>query len=160
MRRYRGLVLCSSVHAHKVFGLTVLLLLSDSLGATRPATQVTQIQVARRFLIAVLKGEFQTAHGLLAPEVGRALTPTRFRTAALPLYERGRQLGPAIDLYKLGFRLRDGQRPQSFVAFTFKADTLGTRPQVQLDVTFRDSTARQILSFALIPLRKSGPPTK
>lgn len=154
MRRYHGLVSVLSAYAHKAFGLATLLLLSVSLGATRPAPRVTQIQVARRFLIAVLKGEFQTAHGMLAPEVGKALTPARFRTAALPLYERGRQLGPAIDLYKLGFRLRDGQHPQSFVAFTFKADTLTSRPQVQLDVTFRDSTARQILSFGLLPVGK------
>ncbi len=112
----------------------------------------TQIQMARRFLLAVLHGEFQAAQGLLAPEVGQALTPAQFRVAALPLYQRGQHFGPAIDLYKLGFRLRDGQAPQSFVAFMFKADTLATRPEVQLDVTFRDSTARQILSFGLIPL--------
>jgi len=144
----------SSAYIYKVLGLVALLLISNPLGAARPAPQTTQIQVARQFLLAVLRGEFQKAHGMLVPEVGRALTPARFRTAALSLYERGRQLGPAIDLYKLGFRLRDGQRPQSFVAFTFKADTLGPRPQVQLDVVFRDSTARQIISFGLLPVGK------
>jgi hypothetical protein len=135
--------------------LLLLTLLSTPLSAsTPPMLPPTQIQVARQFLLAVLRGEFQAAQGMLAPEVGVALTRDRFRTAALPLYQRGQQVGPAIDLYKLGFRLRDGQVPQAFVAFMFKADTLAARPEVQLDVTFRDSTARQILSFGLIPLGK------
>ena len=125
-------------------------LLSAPLGAAPPAPP-TQIQAARRFLLAVLRGEFAGAHQLLAPEVGSALTPAQFRAVALPLYERGRQFGPNIDLYKLGFRLRDGQPPQSFFAFTFKADTLAARPTVQLDVTFRDSAARQVLGFGLVP---------
>ncbi|MDF7813140.1 hypothetical protein [Hymenobacter sp. YC55] len=129
-----------------------LLLASGPLGAETPAPRITQIQAARQFLLAVLRGEFDAAHRMLAPEVGSALTPARFRAVAQPLYEQGRRFGPAIDLYKLGFRLRDGQAPQSFVAFMFKADTLTARPRVQLDVTFRDSTARQVLSFGLIPL--------
>ena len=134
----------------------MLLLLSVGLSAMRPAPQPTQIQVARRFLLAVLHGEFQAAHGMLAPEVGRAITPAQFQAVALPLYQKGQHFKPTIDLYKLGFRLRDGQTPQSFVAFMFKADTLAARPEVQLDVTFRDSTARQILSFGLIPLGESA----
>ena len=128
------------------------LLLSVSPGAALPVRQPTQVQVARQFLLAVLRGDFRGAQALLAPEVGSALTPARFRAVALPLYRRGQQLGPAIDLYKLGFRLRDGQAPQSFVAFVFRADTLARRPLMQLDVTFRDSTARQVLTFGLIPL--------
>lgn len=129
-----------------------ILLASRPLGAAPSAPRPTQIQAARQFLLAVLRGEFEIAHRMLAPEVGSALTPARFRAVAQPLYEQGRQYGPAIDLYKLGFRLRDGQVPQSFVAFMFKADTLAARPKMQLDVTFRDSTARQVLSFGLIPL--------
>ncbi|WP_375435587.1 hypothetical protein [uncultured Hymenobacter sp.] len=133
-----------------VMGL--LLLISKPIGAEPSAPRLTQIQAARQFLLTLLRGEFQAAHRMLAPEVGSALTPARFRAVAQPLYEQGRRFGPAIDLYKLGFRLRDGQAPQSFVAFMFKADTLTARPKVQLDVTFRDSTTRQILSFGLIPL--------
>lgn len=129
-----------------------LLLPSRPLGAQPPAPRPTQIQAARQFLLTLLRGEFEAAHRMLAPEVGSALTPARFRAVAQPLYEQGRRFGPAIDLYKLGFRLRDGQSPQAFVAFMFKADTLTARPKVQLDVTFRDSTARQVLSFGLIPL--------
>jgi hypothetical protein len=137
-----------------VTSLLVLLLLSVPLGVgvASPASQPSQIQAARQFLLAVLRGEFDVAHRMLAPEVGSALTPARFRAVALPLYEQGRHYGPSIDLYKLGFRLRDGQHPQSFVAFMFKADTLAARPTVQLDVTFRDSTARQVLSFGVIAL--------
>lgn len=139
----------------RVLGAAAALVLAFPLGAAGPqVAPPTQIQAARRFLLSVLRGEFEVARGMLVPEVGKALTPTQFRAAALPLYERGRQFGPAIDLYKLGFRLRDGQSPQSFVAFMFKADTLAARPEVQLDVTFRDSTARQILGFGLIPLGK------
>lgn len=130
----------------------VLLLCSVPLGAASPEAQPSQIQAARQFLLAVLRGEFDVAHRMLAPEVGTALTPARFRAVALPLYEQGRRYGPSIDLYKLGFRLRDGQRPQSFVAFMFKADTLASRPKMQLDVTFRDSTARQVFSFGLLPV--------
>lgn len=132
--------------------MALLLLVGNPLGAEPPAPRITQIQAARQFLLAVLRGEFDTAHRMLAPEVGSALTPVRFRAVAQPLYEQGRRFGPAIDLYKLGFRLRDGQSPQPFVAFMFKADTISLRPKVQLDVTFRDSTARQVLSFGLIPL--------
>lgn len=146
-------VSCGSICACWALGI-VLTLLSGSLGAMPPYSQPSQIQVARRFLLAVLHADFQAAHGMLAPEVGKALTPMQFRAAAMPLYERGKQFGPTIDLYKLGFRLRDEQTPQSFVAFMFKADTLAARPEMQLDVTFRDSTARQILSFRLIPLGK------
>jgi hypothetical protein len=131
-----------------IAGLMALFMLSVPLGVASPAPQPSQIQAARQFLLAVLRGEFDVAHRMLAPEVGSALTPARFRAVALPLYEQGRHYGPSIDLYKLGFRLRDGQHPQSFVAFMFKADTLAARPKV----TFRDSTARQVLSFGLIPL--------
>lgn len=144
-----------------LLGLLLLTLLSAPLGAATSATlPPTQIQVARQFLLAVLRGEFRVAQGMLAPEVSRALTPAQFQAAAMPLYQRGQHLGPAIDLYKLGFRLRDGQAPQAFVAFMFKADTVAARPEVQLDVSFRDSTARQILSFALIPLGKPVPQAK
>jgi hypothetical protein len=145
-----------TARAYKILVLTGLLLLSgfprEAATARLQPGRPTQIQVARRFLLAVLRGEFSVAHGMLAPEVGKTLTAARFRAAALPLYTRGHQFGPVIDLYKLGFRLRDGQVPQSFVAFMFKADTLASRPQVQLDVTFRDSAARQILIFGLIPV--------
>lgn len=141
-----------ALHARWLLVVICLLLASKPLGAEPPAPRLTQIQAARQFLLAVLRGDFAVAHRMLAPEVGSALTPMRFKAVAQPLYEQGRRLGPAIDLYKLGFRLRDGQAPQSFVAFMFKADTLTARPRMQLDVTFRDSTARQVLSFGLIPL--------
>ena len=145
-------VISNQLAASWRLALAALFLLGASDGATSGTSKPSQIQVARRFLLAVLHGEFQAAHGMLAPEVGRAITPAQFQAVAMPLYQKGQHFKPTIDLYKLGFRLRDGQTPQSFVAFMFKADTLAARPEVQLDVTFRDSTARQILSFGLIPL--------
>jgi hypothetical protein len=49
--------------------------------------------------------------------------------------------------------LRIGEKNdvRNFYSFLFKSDTLAPRPQVQLDVTFRDSTSTRILSFGLIP---------
>jgi hypothetical protein len=129
----------------------MVLLWSLPVLATPSVRPPSQIQVARQFLLAVLGGKFPAAYALLAPEVSRAVTPQRFRAAALPLYEQGRRHGATIDLYKLGYRISDDNTMRSFVAFTFRSDTLAKVPQVQMDVTFRDSTARQILSFGLVP---------
>ena len=119
----------------------------------RPAqAPASQIQVARQFLLAVAHGDWAVAYGRLAPEVRQGLSVQQFRTAAEPLYQKAKHYGPTISLYKLGYRLRDTQKPQPFVAFSFKADTLQLYPHFQLDVTFRDSTARQILGFGLVPL--------
>lgn len=112
----------------------------------------SQVQVARQFLLAVGAGDWVTAYGWLAPEVREQLSARQFRKAALPLYQQARQYGPAISLYKLGYRLRETQATQPFVAFSFKADTLQASPHFQLDVSFRDSTARTVLGFALVPL--------
>jgi|GEM_PF-2265977 len=132
------------------FGV-LMSLLSLPVLATPSVQPSSQIQVARRFLLAVLGGEFPAAYALLAPEVSRAITPQRFREAALPLYEQGQRHGSTIDLYKLGYRISDNNTTRSFVAFMFRSDTLAKLPKVQLDVTFRDSTARQVLSFGLVP---------
>lgn len=133
------------------FGLLGLFLLTPLLAqpAQAPATQV---QVARQFLLAVVRGEWAVAYGHLAPEVREAVSAQQFQKAAEPLYKQGKHYGPTISLYKLGYRLRDTQAPQPFVAFSYKADTLQAHPHFQLDVTFRDSTARQVLGFGLVPL--------
>ena len=115
----------------------------------------SQVQVARQFLLAVLAGNYPAAYAFLAPEVSTAIPLARFQAAAEPLHRQGRQHQPTIDLYKLGYRISDNGMTRSFVAFMFRSDTLLPRPQVQLDVTFRDSTARQILSFGLIPAPQS-----
>jgi hypothetical protein len=127
-------------------GLLLLLWLPAS-AARRPS----QIQVARQFLLAVLRADYPAAYQLLAPEVSAAVTPARFRAAAQPLYEQGQRRQPAIDLYKLGLRISEQNDVRNFYSFTFRSDTLAPKPEVQLDVTFRDSTATRILSFGLIP---------
>ncbi|WP_045688479.1 hypothetical protein [Hymenobacter sp. AT01-02] len=116
------------------------------------APALTQVQVARGFLLAMTHGQWATAYGQLAPEVRAGVSAEQFRVAAQPLYQQAQRYGSAISLYKLGYRLRDAQTPQPFVAFSFKADTLQAYPHFQLDVTFRDSTARQVLGFGLVPL--------
>ncbi|WP_345074179.1 hypothetical protein [Hymenobacter fastidiosus] len=128
-------------------GLLGLLVLLAPPARARPS----QVQLARQFLLAVLRGDYEHAYQLLAPEVSAAITPAHFRAAARPLYEKGQQFRPAIDLYKLGLRIGEANDVRNFYSFMFKSDTLATRPQVQLDVTFRDSTATRILSFGLVP---------
>lgn len=133
--------------------LIVLVLFSLGPLLARPVqAPASQIQVARQFLLSVARGEWAVAYGRLAPEVRQGLSVQQFRVAADPLYQQAKQYGPTISLYKLGYRLRDTQKPQPFVAFSFKADTVQAYPHFQLDVTFRDSTARQILGFGLVPL--------
>lgn len=125
----------------------VLALLLAVPAVARPS----QVQVARRFLLAVLHGEYTAAYQLLAPEAQASFTAKSFRAAAQPLREQGQRRGPAIDLYKLGYRIGDTNDVTNFYSFMFKSDTLARLPVVQLDVTFRDSTATGILGFGLIP---------
>ncbi|UYZ62915.1 hypothetical protein [Hymenobacter weizhouensis] len=125
------------------------LLLSAPLPAA-PLAPPSQIQVARQFLLAVLRGDWPVAYATLAPEVRARMSARQFREAARPLEAGQQTYGPAIDLYKFGYRLREGEQPEPFVAFTFKADTLQKQPHLQLDITFRDSTARQVQGFRVV----------
>lgn len=136
--------------------LAVLLLLCLPLQGGAYQKSPSQVQVARQFLLAVLGGNYPAAYALLAPEVSAAVPLARFQAAAEPLYQQGQQRQRIIDLYKLGYRISDNATTRSFVAFMFRSDTLAARPQVQLDVTFRDSTARQILNFGLVPAPQSA----
>jgi hypothetical protein len=111
----------------------------------------SQVQVARQFLLAVLRGEYAAAYQLLTPETQASLTARQFRAAVQPLRAQAQRHGQPIDLYKLGYRIGELNDVRSFYSFMFKSDTLAARPQVQLDVTFRDSTATRILTFGLIP---------
>lgn len=112
----------------------------------------SQVQVARQFLLAVLAGNWAAAYAWLSPDARAALPAAAFRSATLLLIAHTRHYGPAIDLYKLGYRLREGHPPQPFVAFTYRADTLRSGPHVQLDIAFPDSAARQIQEFRIIQL--------
>lgn len=134
----------------RVLGLLGLLLAPTLARPTQAPP--TQVQVARSFMLAVVRGEWPAAYAYLAPEVQQTLSLLQFKLAATSLQEKAQLYGPTIDLYKLGYRLRDADAPQPFVAFSFKADTLQRYPHFQFDVTFRDSTARQVLGFGLVPL--------
>lgn len=125
--------------------VAVLLTLGSTAWAAPP-----QAFLARQFLLAVLQGHFDQAYQQLAPETRQRLNRQQFRQAAAPLYERGKQAGPRIELYRLGLRLGEDDDAQWFYAFTFKSDSANAAPP-QLDVTFRDSAATQVLEFHLLP---------
>ena len=149
LRRYLARLLAGS--------LTFLILSNGSVpvvaqSATPSLAPPSQVQVARQFLLAVLAGNWEAAYARLSPEARAALPAAAFHTATLPLIEHTRHYGPTIDLYKLGYRLREGQTTQPFVAFTYRADTLRPGPHVQLDIAFPDSAARQIQEFRIIQL--------
>ena len=112
---------------------------------------MSQVQVSRQFWLAVLHRQDARAYQLLAPEVTQTMTAAQFRLAVRPLYEQGKRFGPAISLHKLGMRLGTEPGARYFYDFSFKSDSLRARPQVLLDVTFRDSAATRILSFGQIP---------
>lgn len=125
------------------------LLLATAPGlAPRPAP--TQAQVARRFLLEILRADYAAAYHRLAPEVRAAVRPAAFSAAAAPLWQQGQARGPAIELYQLGTRLGSGRQPgQWFCRFTFASDSARRPPPVLLEVTFRDTTARAVLGFGL-----------
>ncbi|RSK35224.1 hypothetical protein [Hymenobacter metallilatus] len=123
--------------------------------AQAQAVKSSQVQVARQFLLAVLAGNWEGAYQLLSPVTQRQMPLPAFRAATQPIIDQARTYGPVIDLYKLGYRLREEETIQPFVGFTYRADSLRPGPHVQLDVTFQDSAARQIQGFSIIPLRIS-----
>ena len=118
----------------------------------RPAPAPTQAQVARRFLLEILRAEYPAAYRRLAPEVRAAVPLATFGAAARPLWQQGQARGAAIELYQLGTRLgeRRGQS-QWFCRFSFARDSARAPhpPPVLLEVTFRDTTARSVLGFGL-----------
>lgn len=111
----------------------------------------SQVQLTRQFLLAVLSGKYQNASQLMAPDAPQASTRRQFEADAQLLHAQGKRFGPAIELHKLGFRIGDTGHAQPFYAFSFKSDTQQTRPQVMLDVMFRDSSATRIQRFGLVP---------
>ncbi len=110
----------------------------------------TQAQVARRFLREVVQGAYPAAYQRLAPEVQAKVPPKAFAAAAEPLRQLAQQRGQGMELYKLGTRLSSrGGRGQWFYSFSFANDSLRKPPPVLLEVTFRDTTARQVLGFGI-----------
>ncbi len=127
--------------------------MSASFGVPQPQTpRNSQVQVSRLFLRSLLKSDFKGAYGQMAPEVRQSVSSAQFRGLARPLALRGQHRGTAIELYKIGFRLDEANRAsRSFVAWAWAADSASARrlPPEWLEVTFRDSAARQVLSFGL-----------
>ncbi len=136
-----------------VLSLLLVLLVALPSPAARPPG-VSQVQVARRFLLAVIQHKWKEAYRYLTPVARQQQSEKQFRKAVQLLADPACTYGPVLDLYKLGYRLREAAAPEPFVVFTYRADTLQPRPHVQLDVTFRDSTARQIQSFRLVKIEQ------
>ncbi|NML66165.1 hypothetical protein HHL22_13210 [Hymenobacter sp. RP-2-7] len=119
-----------------------------ALGAQAPAP--TQPQMARRFLLDVLRADYPAAYQRLAPDVKSKLPLAAFIRAARPLTQLGRRRGQAIELYKLGTWLGAPSTHEPwFYCFSFAQDSLLKSPKVLLEVTFRDTATRQVLGFRL-----------
>ena len=117
----------------------------------KPVTRLSQGQAAGQFLRAVLRADYATAYGRLAPEVRRSVSLMRFETAARPLWKSGVHRTLDIQLYKLGVRLGDNGASRLFYSFSFAADSSLKIPSVLLEVTFRDTASRAILGFDVRP---------
>jgi hypothetical protein len=116
----------------------------------QPVAKPTQAQVARRFLAEVLRANYSAAYQRLAPEVRDTLRPAAFAAAAGPLRHLGQQRGQAVELYKLGTWLSEaGGHEPWFYRFSFASDSARRPPPVLLEVTFGDTTTRQVLGFGV-----------
>ncbi|HET9503377.1 MAG TPA: hypothetical protein VFO93_07540 [Hymenobacter sp.] len=125
--------------------------LAAGFGGQVPAAP-TQAQVAYRFLTEVLRADYPAAYRRLAPEVRAGLPPAAFATAARPLRQVGRQRGQRIELYTFGTHLSErGAGEPWFYRFSLVKDSLQKPPPVLLEVTFRDTTTRQVLGFRVRP---------
>jgi hypothetical protein len=127
--------------------LAVVTGLATGLGWQTPPAP-TQAQVAYRFLTEVVRADYPAAYRRLAPEVRAGVPQTAFATDARPLRQLGKQRGRAIELYTFGTHLseRGGSEPW-FYRFSFAKDSLQKPPPVLLEVTFSDTTTRQVLGF-------------
>jgi hypothetical protein len=127
--------------------LAVVAGLAAGFGWQAPAAP-TQAQVAYRFLTEVLRADYPAAYRRLAPEVRAGLPPAAFVTAARPLRQLGKQHGRGIELYTFGTHLNErGTSEPWFYRFSLAKDSLQKPPPVLLEVTFRDTTTREVLGF-------------
>jgi hypothetical protein len=125
--------------------------LAAGFGEQAPAAP-TQAQVAYRFLTEVLRADYPAAYRRLAPEVRAGLPPVAFASAARPLRQVGKRRGRAIELYTFGTHLSErGAGEPWFYRFSLAQDSLQKPPPVLLEVTFRDTTTRQVLGFRVRP---------
>lgn len=135
---------------YKWLGRGIVLLLSLALVVSAQPAAPTQPQVARRFLLDILRADYPAAYRRLAPEVRATVPLPAFEAAARPLRQQGQARGPAIELYQIGAWLGDTNRANEwFCRFSFARDSARRPPPVLLEVTFRDTTARAVLGFGL-----------
>ncbi|TPG67101.1 hypothetical protein [Hymenobacter nivis] len=120
-------------------------------GLGAPAARPPQAYLARQFLLKALAGRPRAAHAALA--AGAALTAPQAAAQVAALRAQARRWGPAIELYKLGWRLPEGQPALLFYQFRFAADSARPGPHAVLDVTFRDSLATRPLGFGVVVRR-------
>lgn len=133
----------------KLYG-AVALALAGGWGGRASQPVPTQPQVARRFLLDILRADYPAAYRRLAPEVRLALPPAAFAVAAQPLAQQAQVRGSAIELYQLGAWLGTPPQPNRwFCRFSFASDSARRPPPVLLEVTFRDTAARAVLGFRL-----------
>lgn len=109
-----------------------------------------QAWLARRFLLQMLANKSRAAYAALDPATRARLPERQFVAQAGQLRRQARRWGPSIELYKLGWRLLEGQPAVAFYQFTFTADSARSGPHVALDVTFRDSLATRPLRFSVV----------
>ncbi|AWM33550.1 hypothetical protein [Hymenobacter nivis] len=121
-----------------------------SLGA--PAARPPQASLARQFLLNALAGRPRAAYAALAP--GAALSAPQAAGQVAALRAQAWRWGPAIELYKLGWRLPEGRPALLFYQFRFAADSARPGPHVVLDVTFQDSLATRPLGFGVVVRRR------
>ena len=100
----------------------------------------TQVQAARQFLAAALRGDTIAAKQWLSTN----LRASDVRHVLSALSDAGRRRGASIELYQLGFLMGDDSA-QPFVAYAWAADSAVARPlRASIQVVFRDTAARQV----------------
>lgn len=131
-------------------GILLAGLAGPALALPAAAPIPTQAQVSYRFLTELLRADYPTAYRRLAPEVRAKLPLLAFITATRPFRQQGHRRGRAVELYTFGTHVGErggGGHEPWFYRFSFAADSLQKPPPVLLEVTFRDTTARQVLGF-------------
>ena len=136
-----------------VLGLMLGLGLAGAACQPPTARKNSQVQVARQFLLALLRNNQTAAYPLLAADLHTKISLPEFERQTQPIAKAATRRGTDIELYKLGARLPTdaGQQTEYFVAFAWAADSTSVRrlPAEWLEVTFQDTASRQVAGFQL-----------
>ncbi len=120
------------------------------------AARPPQAWLARRFLLRMLANRpGPAAYAALDPGARPGPSGQQLAARAARVRREAQRWGPAIELYKLGWRLPEGRPALLFYQFRFAADSARLGPHVVLDVTFRDSLATRPLGFGVVPLGRA-----